>query len=416
MLGNQVYRFNLGTVPAGGCSQFKVFVNISCAAELGQTHCTEAHIFPDTLCTTPNLLWTGAEVVVRSECQIDSLHFILKNTGTGPMTNPLDYIVIEDGIMGLQGQAAPLAAGDSMIVAVPANGSTWRLEAAQADYFPGQSIPVLSVEGCSNASSFSTGYVQQFATNDADPFLDVDCSVNVGSYDPNDKQGLPLGYGPAHYIRPGTDIEYLVRFQNTGTDTAFTVIVRDTLAPGLDPATVRPGGGSHDYQFSITGNGILVFDFQNIQLPDSTVNEAKSHGFVKFRVSQLENVPLETDILNRAAIYFDFNEPIFTNTTMHRVGENYLMTLGAWQPEHPNYRVQITPHPLQDVSVLEVQGLPEPGDYRLRLYDALGRPVREMRSASAQFRVEKAGLAAGAYLFRVELDGALVGRGTLVTD
>ncbi|MEO6039866.1 MAG: hypothetical protein ABIQ93_15735 [Saprospiraceae bacterium] len=414
-LGNNVYRFDLDSVPAFDCDQFSVTVNISCAATLGQTHCSEAHIFPDTLCTQPNVLWTGAEVTLRSECITDSLRFILKNTGTGPMTNDLEYIVIEDGIMTLQAIAAPLGINDSMLVVVPANGSTWRVEASQAIYFPGQSIPVLSVEGCSTTSSFSTGYLQQYPVNDADPYLDLDCTANIGAYDPNDKQGFPLGYGAAHYIRPGTDIEYLVRFQNTGTDTAFTVIVRDTLASWLDPATVRPGGSSHDYQFSIIGNGVLVFDFQHILLPDSLVNEATSHGFLKFRVSQRAEVPLETDILNRAAIYFDFNDPVFTNTTVHRVGENFL-AVGLWQPEQPAYQVQIAPHPLREASWLEVPGTPEQGDYRLCLYDATGRPVREMRSASPRFQVEKAGLAAGAYMFRVEMEGVLVGRGVLMVE
>ncbi len=415
-LGNNIYQFNLGLVTPFECGQFNVQINVSCNATLGQTHCSEAHIFPDTLCGPLNPLWSGAEVFVRSECATDSLHFILKNIGNGPMTNPLNYIVIEDGIMGLQGNHPPLAVGDSIIVSVPANGSTWRIEAQQADYFPGLSVPALSVEGCSTTSLFSMGYVQQFATNDADPFIDVDCTANTDSFDPNDKQGMPIGYGAAHYIRPGTDIEYLIRFQNTGTDTAFTVIVRDTLAPWLDPTTVFPGGSSHDYHFNITGNGILIFDFQNILLPDSNVNEAASHGFLKFRVSQRAEVPLETDILNRAAIYFDFNDPIMTNTTVHRVGERFLTIVGLWQPARPTYHVQIAPHPLRDASWLQVQGVPEQGNCRLRLYDATGRAVQEMDSSSPQFRVEKSDLPSGLYMFRVEMDGVLVGRGTLLAQ
>ncbi|MCB0556652.1 MAG: hypothetical protein KDD02_24110, partial [Phaeodactylibacter sp.] len=63
----------------------------------------------------------------------------------------------------------------------------------------------------------------------------------------NDKQGFPRGYGDEHYIYPGTDLEYLVRFQNTGNDTAFLVVIRDTLSEFLDIATVRPGAASHPY-------------------------------------------------------------------------------------------------------------------------------------------------------------------------
>lgn len=35
---------------------------------------------------------------------------------------------------------------------------------------------------------------------------------NVGSYDPNDKQGIPLGVLSQHYIPLEQPIEYLIRF------------------------------------------------------------------------------------------------------------------------------------------------------------------------------------------------------------
>ena len=36
--------------------------------------------------------------------------------------------------------------------------------------------------------------------------------------------------------------DYKIRFQNTGTDTAFVVIIRDTIDAGLDLTTPRTGG------------------------------------------------------------------------------------------------------------------------------------------------------------------------------
>ncbi|MEL6141909.1 MAG: hypothetical protein AAFU67_09855, partial [Bacteroidota bacterium] len=61
---------------------------------------------------------------------------------------------------------------------------------------------------------------------------DVACVENGGSYDPNAKVAYPTGYGERHYIEEGTKLTYDIYFQNTGTDTAFTVIIRDTLALG----------------------------------------------------------------------------------------------------------------------------------------------------------------------------------------
>jgi uncharacterized repeat protein (TIGR01451 family) len=350
---------------------------------------------------------------LRSECAGDSLHFILKNVGTAPLSNALEYIVIEDGLMNRTGSAPPLAAGAEMIITVPANGSTWRVEAEQEPFVPNQSLVVLSVEGCTTTGAFSTGFVEQFPLNDYDEWIDIECRPNQGSYDPNDKQGFPVGYGADHYVRPGTEIEYLIRFQNTGTDTAFNVYILDTLSSWLDPASVEPGASSHNYRFELRGEGTLLFEFPNIMLPDSNVNEPASNGFVKFRIRPRADVPLETDIFNNAAIYFDFNEPIITNTTQHRIGENFI-SVATWDPRRPQYLVSVAPNPAIDRAVIRLTGSPETGNYQLLLTDPSGRTARTLHNSTAAFELQRGDLPAGVYFFQVRLDGELCGLGKLI--
>jgi len=93
----------------------------------------------------------------------------------------------------------------------PANGSTYTMLAEQVPDAPGFSFPIAIVEGCDNDNDgeFSTGFSQQFPLNDASPFLDNDCPVAISSYDPNDKQGFPIGYSEEHFIEPETAIEFL---------------------------------------------------------------------------------------------------------------------------------------------------------------------------------------------------------------
>ncbi len=414
-LGNNTFRFALDTLPPRWCGQFWVRVSVSCQAVLGQSHCTKARILPDTLCDPINPLWSGAHLEVRSQCTGDSLFFLLRNIGNNPMSQPLEYIVIEDGIMFRQGSAAPLNAGETMPIGLPANGSTWRLEAAQEPYSPRSDLPILSVEGCTTSGPFSTGFLAQFPTGENRPWEDVDCTANIGAYDPNDKQAFPLGYGNEHYIRPGTELEYLIRFQNTGTDTAFTVIIRDTLPSWLDPLTVRPGASSHPYRFDLYGPGILVFEFQNIMLPDSNTNEPASHGFVKFRVRPRANTPLETDILNSAAIYFDYNEPVITNTVQHRIGENFLR-VSTWTPLQPQYAVHITPHPVAQSAVLTLSNAPERGRYQLRLWDASGRLAYEASADEPRFLLRADALPSGYYTFSLMQESSPVGSGTVVVQ
>ncbi|MBK6995431.1 MAG: T9SS type A sorting domain-containing protein [Lewinellaceae bacterium] len=411
-LGNGLLRFEVGDLDVGECGWFFLYVKVSCDAVLGQTHCTEAHIYPDDSCLPIDPQWSGASLRLSSECLTDSVRFHIENVGGGNMTNALEYIIIEDQVM-LMSAPVQLNAGELVTVSVPANGSSWRLEVEQVAFHPGESSPAVSVEGCTTETTFSTGFVTQFPTDDADAFIDIDCKENTGSYDPNDKQAFPKGYGTQHYIRPSTPLEYQIRFQNTGNDTAFTVIIVDTLSAWLDPATVRPGSSSHPYSWDLTGEGVLSFLFENILLPDSNVNEPASHGFVKFTIDHEAAAPLETVIENTAEIYFDFNDAIVTNTTFHRLGENFV-TVGLWQPRRPEYEVLVSPNPFSDAAILEVKGLRLNTPLRLQVFDLQGKLQLKMDSGGPVFHLKKEDLPTGVYLFKIDQKGKSVGAGKLI--
>ena len=86
------------------------------------------------------------------------------------------------------------------------------------------------------------------------------------------------------------------------------------MEANLDISTIRPGVSSHDYELEIVQGPILQFTFENIMLPDSNINEPASHGFVNFSIAPREGLDFGTVLQNTAAIYFDFNEPVITNT------------------------------------------------------------------------------------------------------
>ncbi|MCC6279268.1 MAG: DUF11 domain-containing protein [Saprospiraceae bacterium] len=405
------WRFEVGAVPVGHCGSFPLTVYLDCnAATLGQNHCVEAHIFPDSVCLTPEN-WSGAEVDVEGGCHPDSVRFFIKNIGTAP-TSQLDYIVIEDNIIYRQGQFQ-LPPNDSIPVTVPANGSTWYLEAEQEPGSPGNPQPSVTIEGCGQNQQglFSLGFVSQFGEDDGDPFVSVDCRANIGSFDPNDKLAFPTGYGPEHYIRPGQDLEYLIRFQNTGTDTAFRVVLRDTLSPWLDPGSIVPGAASHPYRFYLSGAGVLNVTFDPIALPDSNVNEPASHGFIKFRVRQRPGLPLGTVINNRAAIYFDFNAAVLTNETWHTLGEDVLTQVR--QPEATE-DLAVFPNPAPEGATLTLRGRDLPAG-RFELFDWTGRQVLSRTVVANQLDLPPGGLPTGVYVFVLWLpNGQLGGRGKLM--
>ncbi|MEM7372118.1 MAG: hypothetical protein AAF587_26105 [Bacteroidota bacterium] len=157
--------------------------------------------------------------------------------------------------------------------------------------------------------------VDSFEINPLDNFR-LRTDVLVGSYDPNDKLVEPDGDVP-----PGTDqFTYTIRFQNTGTDTAYFVQILDTLDSQLDPLSIRPLGGSHAYQFDISPEGNPSWTFPNILLPDSGANLQASQGYVLFEIQTDEPMVFGDTIRNGAAIYFDSNEPVITPEVISPVG------------------------------------------------------------------------------------------------
>ena len=184
----------------------------------------------------------------------------------------------------------------------------------------------------------SSAHIEPLA-GDAHPAdnTDSESQVVTGSFDPNDKAVVPEGD-----IIVTDLLTYQVNFQNVGTDTAFTIIIRDSLDQNLDISTVNIGASSHPYVFFFTGRE-LVWEFQNVLLPDSNVNEPGSHGFVKFTALPLASLAEGDSMENRAAIYFDFNPAVVTNTVVNRISNEdtepptisvVLNRDALWPPNH----------------------------------------------------------------------------------
>ncbi|WP_306641344.1 DUF7619 domain-containing protein [Sanyastnella coralliicola] len=136
------------------------------------------------------------------------------------------------------------------------------------------------------------------------------------AYDPNDKQVFPNGYAEPHYVLPETELEYLVRFQNTGNAPATNVTITDTISEYLDLTTFQLMANSHSVMVQIDPTTRQVdFVFENIMLPDSNCCEPESHGLVSYTILPFAGLEPETEINNTAYIFFDNNPPIVTNTT-----------------------------------------------------------------------------------------------------
>ncbi len=196
----------------------------------------------------------------------------------------------------------------------------------------------------------------------------------TGSFDPNDKRNF-VGedpWGGAIYEDDIT-MEYAIRFQNVGNDTAFTVVVRDTLDDEhLDVTTIRGFTASHDMQVQFEDSNVLIFTFENILLVDSMTNEPGSNGWLVFDIDRKPDLPFGTEIDNQAAIYFDFNEPVITNEVLNVLTE----PVSVFSPTENKIQAKVTPT-VTDANVLLEFTLENSSSTSISIYNVGGVLLQE---------------------------------------
>src|SRR5690606_12009820 len=83
----------------------------------------------------------------------------------------------------------------------------------------------------------------------------------VNSYDPNDKQVLQ---GTEITLPQASEyLDYMIRFQNTGSASAINVVITDVLSSKLDWSSIRPISSSHEFTTRIINGDFVEFTFEN---------------------------------------------------------------------------------------------------------------------------------------------------------
>ncbi len=307
-------------------------------------------------------------------------------------------------------------AGENLRVARLSEGNTIHLQTAQVENYPfADSLIIVGADGCPQTSSTTAGLLDDFTIQSGLMSIFEFCEDNIGSFDPNDKQGFPEGVGEDHILEANTSIKYKIRFQNTGTDTAFTVVIRDTISEHLDLSTIQILGASHPYEVGFTPYRELSFTFDDILLPDSTTNEPASHGFIQYQIRQNADLPLGTVIENRAGIYFDFNDPIITNTVFHTIGEIGGDFVSIANPSSSSVQLKVVPNPFRENAFIEI-GQELDGAVFLEIFDIAGKRVSlvDISPEGGRLYFKMDGQAPGIYTFRISDNIGIRGYGKFV--
>ncbi|MFD2561157.1 DUF7619 domain-containing protein [Aquimarina rubra] len=218
--------------------------------------------------------------------------------------------------------------------------------------------------------------------------------IVVNSYDPNDKQVLQ----GTEIFTEQTDeyLDYIVRFQNTGSASAINVRITDRLSEKLDLNTIEPISSSHTYRVQITNGDFIEFIFDNINLPAEQDDQEGSNGFVAFRIKPKNDVTVGDIISGKANIYFDFNPPIITNTVSTEVIE--LLEVEEFNLESSS--VVLYPNPVNEIINIESKN----PITLIRVLDINGRLLKQVKPNNSQsvLQVMMDNLVKGVYFFEVE--------------
>jgi hypothetical protein len=234
--------------------------------------------------------------------------------------------------------------------------------------------------------------------NDADPTCNFATSQVLlsGSFDPNDIL-VSEDTLTTTQLSNAPWLEYIIRFQNTGNDTAFTVKILNPIDTNkLNLSTIEFVNASHPVNLNwIDYQRNMEFKFENILLVDSNTNEPLSHGFVRYRIQPKTNLSAGDSITNFAAIYFDFNEPVITNTAKTII----VLPTGLASASPKLGKLHVFPNPAE--STLNISGIQlENGKAQLRLTDIYGKLILEKTISSITTTLETINLSLGIYLIQ----------------
>jgi len=118
---------------------------------------------------------------------------------------------------------------------------------------------------------------------------------------------------------------------------------------------------------------------------------------VKYKILPLENLPEETLITNEASIFFDFNEPIITNTTTNTLVSSLNNNTNSTLPSS----IKVVPNPFDKTTIFRIAEIPE-GQGTLNIYNSLGVLIFSeniVSNTDVIFNAEE--LAAGIYVYEV---------------
>ncbi len=227
----------------------------------------------------------------------------------------------------------------------------------------------------------------------------------VSSYDPNYKEVTPRGSGVEGFVPMATkEFDYTIHFQNEGTYYAQNISVTDQLDADFDWTTFKPGYSDYEYTTTISESGLVTFKFANINLPwKSGFGDALSSGLVNYSIQRKTTAPAGTEFTNTANIYFDYNAPVTTNTTLNTLQD----VAGVDEAvSGVDVTVDLYPVPVHDDLTIRVNNVSKNETATIRIIDLTGKVILsdevDLSEGSTIITKNLANLMTGTYLTSIQ--------------
>ena len=392
-VGN-IYTFEVGDLNVGQCGSFYTIDSVGCENAIGSYGLVTATIAGFDNCLTVSDLWDGSDLEVTASCSnADSATFIVTNVGLNNMSQATNYSITRNDSAETEG-TLQLLAGQSLSFTV-ANSEDLVIFSIDETANHPFNTSAWAFSDCGTQINFA-GSAPGLAIQDQQPWLDQDIELIIGAYDPNDKFAWPIGIFDNNKIEPTDELEFRIRFQNTGNDTAFNIVVIDTLSPYLDYSSLKLETASHAYTYELNDN-VLRVSFPNIELPDSSTNLEKSIGYFKFSIKQLESNPITYAIQNFADIYFDFNPPIRTNTTEQNI---YIIEEPTSIEKVQENGLKLFPVPAKNELFVDFNDVSQGKFNQIQILDITGRIVQSILINQTIVNLDISSFNSGVYFVR----------------
>lgn len=354
---------------------------------------TASNVYVQDFCIlangTHNDLTISLLPIVLARPGFDALYKIVyKNNGTGAQNGTIN-LGFDDSVMDLI-SATPGIDGQST------NSLSWNF----SNLLPFESREIfvnMNINAPTETPPINNGSILIYnaSINGASDETPSDNSSTfnqtvVGSYDPNDKTCVE-----GTKITPsmvGDYLNYVIRFENTGTANAEFVVIRDEIDMSkFDITTLVPTGSSHSFTTRILNTNKVEFIFENINLP---FDDANNDGFIAFKIKTRPTLVVGNTISNTASIFFDYNLPIITNT--------YTTTIETLGKQDFEFNSVFTLSPVPAKNNLTITTKQDVIMSSLNIYNTLGQLIQVITNPSPTIDVSS--LTTGSYFIKIISD------------